>query len=557
MDLELAPILRPKYDEFKDSIRFISNIYSQISEIGACQVVPPADWKRTTGFECLDHLNQCEMPVYSQKLHLINGLRRVDHGLTQSFVTFIKSFGANGHGKLFFIGKNISCFELSNIIDESQTFAIKEIGLFFEYLLLVKEVKAEALQWGMSVHDFCNSGLVIKVNDSKFVCKSCNKQVYLRELTFCRVCKDRFHSSCVLSISCTNKYYCVRCIVLPGHAFSFEQVEGMTVKEFVQSCDNTVGNELETEKEYWQILDAGCYKALYGANIDYKTLQSGFDDNKNDQWSLLNLPRMSLLKYLANDIPGLTHPWLYFGSKFSTFCWHIEDHSLMSINYLHSGAVKTWYIIPPEYSTAFELCLQKTLPLLFISQPKLLYQMNLILPLDVLKKHGIPVYKINQVPGTFVITFPNCYHSGFNNGFNIAEAVNLALPQWIPFAMQSLNRYAIDQRLNLLSVDEIIIQMIENDEKMSSEIVSILIEQISTEIRIRRALIEKYGEKQKRYMNKHACNNCKKIFFFSYAAVPEGTLCLSCIQDTPEYVVYGLSSDYLTFLLEKVNKIYC
>ena len=40
---------------------------------------------------------------------------------------------------------------------------------------------------------------------------------------------------------------------------------------------------------------------------------------------------------------------------------------------------------------------------------------------------------IVQQPRQFVITGPAVYHSGFNEGFNIAEAVNFATPQWIDF----------------------------------------------------------------------------------------------------------------------------
>ncbi len=44
----------------------------------------------------------------------------------------------------------------------------------------------------------------------------------------------------------------------------------------------------------------------------------------------------------------------------------------------------------------------------------------------------ISLTKIVQNPGEFVITMGSGYHSGFNFGFNIAEAVNFATPDWLP-----------------------------------------------------------------------------------------------------------------------------
>ena len=35
------------------------------------------------------------------------------------------------------------------------------------------------------------------------------------------------------------------------------------------------------------------------------------------------------------------------------------------------------------------------------------------------------------MPREFVISRASAYHSGFNSGFNIAEAVNFALPKWV------------------------------------------------------------------------------------------------------------------------------
>ena len=50
----------------------------------------------------------------------------------------------------------------------------------------------------------------------------------------------------------------------------------------------------------------------------------------------------SVLRYYIGDelITGVMVPWLYVGSCMSAFCWHVEDHALCSINYLHMGAPK-------------------------------------------------------------------------------------------------------------------------------------------------------------------------------------------------------------------------
>lgn len=48
--------------------------------------------------------------------------------------------------------------------------------------------------------------------------------------------------------------------------------------------------------------------------------------------------------------------------------------------------------------------------------------------------NGIRLRKMIHREGEFLISRCSGYHAGFNFGFNIAEAVNFALPDWLQVA---------------------------------------------------------------------------------------------------------------------------
>jgi hypothetical protein len=90
----------------------------------------------------------------------------------------------------------------------------------------------------------------------------------------------------------------------------------------------------------------------YGDNIE----GSAFKPRAATKWNLQTLPEDgdSALKHLQHVIPGVNGPMMYHGMVFSTFCWHVEDLSLNSINYHHAGAAKIWYGVAGRHADAFE-----------------------------------------------------------------------------------------------------------------------------------------------------------------------------------------------------------
>ncbi|KAK7328519.1 hypothetical protein VNO77_22628 [Canavalia gladiata] len=230
-------------------------------------------------------------------------------------------------------------------------------------------------------------------------------------------------------------------------------------------------SEEEIEGEYWRIIEQPTdeVEVYYGADLETGAFGSGFPkpssltNGDSDQyalsgWNLNNFPRLpgSVLSYEGSDISGVLVPWLYVGMCFSSFCWHVEDHHLYSLNYLHWGDPKVWYGIPGSHASAFEDTMRKHLPDLFEEQPNLLNELVTQLSPSILKSEGVPVYRTVQHSGEFVITFPRAYHSGFNCGFNCAEAVNVAPIDWLIHGQNAVELYSLQCRKTSLSHDKLL-----------------------------------------------------------------------------------------------------
>uniref|UniRef100_A0A0G4IA41 JmjC domain-containing protein n=1 Tax=Chromera velia CCMP2878 TaxID=1169474 RepID=A0A0G4IA41_9ALVE len=134
----------------------------------------------------------------------------------------------------------------------------------------------------------------------------------------------------------------------------------------------------------------------------------------------------------GKEVAGLSSPFIYFGTRFSFFVMHTEDKDLPSVNYLHWGAPKTWYMVPRRDREKLETFVREKMPREFLNCLDYLRHKSVVVDPDVLREAGVTVHRVTQMPGDFIVTLPGCYHFGFNHGNNCAEAVNFAIDEWIP-----------------------------------------------------------------------------------------------------------------------------
>ncbi|KAM0862712.1 hypothetical protein ACQ4PT_045092 [Festuca glaucescens] len=126
----------------------------------------------------------------------------------------------------------------------------------------------------------------------------------------------------------------------------------------------------------------------------------------------------SLLRFAPDEVPGVTTPMLYVGILFSWFAWHVEDHDLHSLNYMHFGAAKTWYGVPRDAALAFEDGGRvhgyggDVNP---VETFATLGKKTTVMSPEVFVGLGVPCCRLVQNAGEFMVTFPGSDHSGFSH----------------------------------------------------------------------------------------------------------------------------------------------
>ena len=78
---------------------------------------------------------------------------------------------------------------------------------------------------------------------------------------------------------------------------------------------------------------------------------------------------------------------------------------------------------------------------------------------SILLARGVPVFRATQRAREMIVTFPRGYHSGFNHGFHTGEAINFAMPDWLPYGIASLQRYRSVAWLSVIDMERLVLDV--------------------------------------------------------------------------------------------------
>lgn len=247
---------------------------------------------------------------------------------------------------------------------------------------------------------------------------------------------------------------------------------------------------------------------------------------------------------------------MYYGALFTTFCWHNEDNYLYSINYNHRGAPKQWYGVPGQNKQAadgLEKVFKSFLSMKMRDVPDLLHHITTMFSPRLLQNAQVPVCKLLQHEGEFVITFPRAFHGGFSLGPNAGEAVNFATHDWIAYGSDANERYRSFARPAVFSHDRLTFTLanhlheqtkystckllLEELERVVAEELSLRaklaeegVRDVASFISLPKNRLDQLDEESANYDDKRLCHACKHVCFFSAVACECSQMKVSCLR---------------------------
>ncbi|KAJ1403106.1 Zinc finger C2H2-type [Sesbania bispinosa] len=473
--LPLAPEFHPTDTEFADPIAYISKIEKEAGNFGICKIIPPLPKpsKKYVFHNLNRSLTKCpELGPDNSPLAGSNSskmgagdsgsdgvLRAVFTTRHQELGQSVKKTKGTVQNPLSGVHKQVwqsgEVYTLEQFESKSKSFARSVLGMVKDVSPLV----IEAMFWKAALEkpiylEYANDvpGSAFGESQGQFYCSHRRRR------------KRTYYKSRLDSSDCKqNEMGSIR-------DTQIDETKGASAQSPADTC-------LQMSKSATTVSTSSSNEASQSSkekNSDANSDMQGTAGWKlsNSPWNLQVIARSSgsLTRFMPDDIPGVTSPMVYIGMLFSWFAWHVEDHELHSLNFLHTGSSKTWYAVPGDYALAFEEVIRSKGyggNIDHLAALKLLGEKTTLLTPEVVVASGIPCYRLIQNPGEFVVTFPRAYHLNpsstfhappalFAAGFNCGEAANFGTPQWLRVAKEAAVRRAAMNYLPMLSHQQLL-----------------------------------------------------------------------------------------------------
>lgn len=358
--LPLAPEFHPTDTEFADPIAYISKIEKEAGAFGICKVIPPfpKPTKRYVLSNLNNSLSKCpELGLdtsSSSKTH--NGDKVNGREVRAVFTTRHQELGQSGkrtkgaihpqpppaHKQVWQSGE---IYTLEQFESKSKTFAKTHLGMVKEVSPLV----IETLFWQAALEKPIYIEYANDVPGSGFAepegpFRNFHRRRRRKRKTFSRNSPVGSNSKKDQANTLNNDGE------KQGASASSDPSSSEMSKANPPSSSNMLSDLTSSQPARQKSSNAG--------NEMERT--SGWKLS-NSPWNLQVIARApgSLTRFMPDDIPGVTSPMVYIGMLFSWFAWHVEDHELHSLNFLHTGSQKTWYAVPGDYAFTFEETIRK------------------------------------------------------------------------------------------------------------------------------------------------------------------------------------------------------
>jgi JmjC domain, hydroxylase/C5HC2 zinc finger len=228
---------------------------------------------------------------------------------------------------------------------------------------------------------------------------------------------------------------------------------------------------------------------------------------------------------------------------------------MYSINYHHRGAPKQWYGVPgsKEASDGLEKVFKSYLSMKMREVPDLLHHITTMFSPRLLQNANVPVCRLLQYEGEFIVTFPRAFHGGFSYGPNAGEAVNFATHDWIYYGADANERYRSFARPAVFSHDRLTFtiahhlnmqkaystckllleeleRVVQEEFKRRAELSKAGVRDVSHLIKLPKNRLDQLDERSAAYDDKRLCHACRHICFFSAVACECSQSKVSCLR---------------------------